>query len=65
MAERLLCLLASLNFDDIFLALFERLTRREKVARGANKTSDPRQQLYLSPDGLPDLYTVKAAFEFL
>ena len=50
-AARLLSLLAFLNFDDIFPALFEQ--------------SAGEWQSYLSPDSPPDPYTVEAAFGVL
>ena len=40
MAERLLSLLAFLNFGDIFPALFERLTGEEMLATAASEVSD-------------------------
>ena len=50
-AARLLSLLAFLNFDDIFPALFEQ--------------SAGEWQSYLSPDSPPDPYTMEAAFGVL
>jgi hypothetical protein len=64
-AARLLTFLAFLNFDDIFPALFERLSRGKKLAGGASEAFDRRWQSYVLPDGPTDIYTVEAAFVVL
>ena len=64
-AARLLSLIAFLNFDDIFPALFEQLRRGEGLAGSIREASDGQWQLYLSPDGLADRYAVEAAFGVL
>jgi tetratricopeptide (TPR) repeat protein len=64
-ATRLLSLLAFLNFDDIFPALFEWLTGEEKLTAAVNKTPDRQWQLYFSPDGSADQYAIEAAFGVL
>ena len=51
MAPRLFSLLAFLNFDNVFPALFE--------------GSTGERQSYLSPDSPPDLYAVETAFDVL
>ena len=63
MAARLLSLLAFLNFDDVFPALFERFTRKNLA--GATEVSDRRWQSYLSRDGPADQYAVEGAFGVL
>ena len=65
MAERLLSLLAFLNFDDIFPALFERLRGGERQVGSVREASDPRWQSYLSPNSPLDPYTVERAFRVL
>jgi hypothetical protein len=64
-AARLLGLIAFLNFDDIFPALFEQLRGGEGLAGSIREASDGQWQLYLSPDGLADRYAVEAAFGVL
>jgi tetratricopeptide (TPR) repeat protein len=65
MAARLLSLLAFLNFDDIFPALFERSTDRTKLIGGTSEASDRRWQVYLLPDSPLDPYAIQGAFEIL
>jgi tetratricopeptide (TPR) repeat protein len=64
-AARLLSLLAFLNFDDIFPALFKRSTGGKKPTGGASEAPDRQWQLYLSPGGWADPYAAEAAFEVL
>ena len=66
-AARLLSLLAFLNPDDIFPALFERLKGEEKLAAAAvaSEAPDRQWQLYVSPDSPADQYSVEAAFGVL
>jgi hypothetical protein len=63
-ARRLLSLLAFLNFDDIFPALFERLAGEEKLAT-EGEASDRQWQYYVSPDDPADQYAAEAAFGVL
>ena len=65
MAARLLSLLAFLNFNDIFPALFKRPTGEEKLAAAVSKAPDRQWQSYFSPDGPADQYAVEAAFRVL
>jgi tetratricopeptide (TPR) repeat protein len=64
-AARLLSLLAFLNFDDIFPALFERLKGEEKLAAAASEAPDRQWQSYVSSDNPADQYAVEAAFRVL
>jgi hypothetical protein len=64
-AARLLSLIAFLNFDDIFPALFEQLRGGEGLAGSIREASDGQWQLYLLPDSLADQYAVEAAFGVL
>ena len=66
-AARLLSLLAFLNFDDIFPALFERRPDEEKpvAAAAASKAPDREWQSYFSPDAPADRYAVETAFRVL
>jgi tetratricopeptide (TPR) repeat protein len=62
MAARLLSLLAFLNFDDIFPALFGRFKSGDNPA---TEGSDRRYQSYLSPDSPIDQYAIEEAFGVL
>jgi hypothetical protein len=64
-AARLLSLIAFLNFDDIFPALFEQLRGGEGLAGSIREASDGQWQLYLLPDSLADQYAVETAFGVL
>ena len=64
-AARLLSLLAFLNFDDIFPALFGQLTSGHNLAEDATEGSDRRWQSYLSPGSPVDQYAIEAAFAVL
>lgn len=65
MVASLLSLLAFLNFNDIFPALFERLTGEEKLTAATSEEPSRQWQSYLSPGGSLDQYAVEAAFEVL
>jgi hypothetical protein len=65
MTARLLSLLAFLNFDDIFPALFERLTGEGKLATAASEGHDRQWQSYLSPEDPTDQYALEAVFGVL
>jgi hypothetical protein len=63
MAARLLSLLAFLNFDDTFPALFKRFAG--SIKRGASEASNRKWQSYLLPDSPVDQYAVEGAFRVL
>jgi serine/threonine protein kinase len=65
MATHLLSLLAFLDFDDIFLVLFELFTSAKKLTGWASKASDQRWQSYLSPNGPADYDLTVMVFERL
>ena len=63
-AVRLLSLLAFLSFDDIFPALFERLTHGGRQAMN-DTGSDQQWHSYLSPNCRTNQYDIEAAFGIL
>jgi hypothetical protein len=65
MAARLLSVLAFLNFDDIFSALFERFIDGVKITERAPEAFDRRWQLYLSADAPADQYAIEGDFTIL
>jgi tetratricopeptide (TPR) repeat protein len=65
MAARLLSLLAFLNFNDIFPALFKRFRDEKKLTGDVSEASNRRWQSYLSPDCPADPYALEAAFAAL
>jgi len=64
-ASRLLCLLAFLNFDDIFLGLFNRESRSSGATDNSRQIESQQWLALLSSETTVDQYTIESGFATL